>query len=61
MAAVEVSMDFSSLLNYAQTLAMLYVWTLFAAAAFAIGEMIVHRARGKQGSSPPDSGERSAS
>jgi hypothetical protein len=54
-------MDFSSLLNYAQTLAMLYAWTLFAAGAFAIGEMVVHRARAKQRSSSPDAGDRSAS
>jgi hypothetical protein len=54
-------MDFNSLVNYAQTLAMLYAWTLLAAGAFAIGEMVVYRARSKQGSSPPDAGRRSAS
>jgi hypothetical protein len=31
-------MDFSSLLNYLTSLAMLYAWTLFAAGVFALGE-----------------------
>jgi hypothetical protein len=31
-------MDFSSLLNYLTSLALLYAWTLFAAVAFALGE-----------------------
>ena len=54
-------MDFNSLVNYAETLAMLYAWTLLAAGAFAIGEMVVYRARSKQGSSPPEAGRRSTS
>ena len=33
-------MDFSSLLNYLTSLAMLYAWTLFAAGVFAFGEKI---------------------
>jgi hypothetical protein len=31
-------MDFSSLLGYLSSLAMLYAWTLFAAGMFALGE-----------------------
>jgi hypothetical protein len=31
-------MDFSSLMNYLTSLAMLYAWTLFAAGMFALGE-----------------------
>ena len=34
----EEKMDFSSLLNYLTSLAMLYAWTLFAAGMFALGE-----------------------
>jgi hypothetical protein len=30
--------DFSSLLNYLTSLALLYAWTLFAAGMFALGE-----------------------
>lgn len=53
-------MDVNSLLNYSYTLAMLYAWTLFAAGAFAIGEMIVHRAFSRQASRPA-AGDRPAS
>ena len=31
-------MDFSSLLNYLTSLALLYAWTLFAAVVFSLGE-----------------------
>jgi hypothetical protein len=31
-------MDFSSLMNYLTSLALLYAWTLFAAGMFALGE-----------------------
>jgi hypothetical protein len=31
-------MDFSSLMNYLTSLALLYAWTLFAAGVFALGE-----------------------
>jgi hypothetical protein len=31
-------MDFNSLQNYLTSLGLLYVWTLFAAGAFALGE-----------------------
>jgi hypothetical protein len=31
-------MDFNSLLNYLESLALLYAWTLFAAGLFALGE-----------------------
>ena len=31
-------MDYNSLKNYVTSLALLYAWTLFAAAAFALGE-----------------------
>jgi hypothetical protein len=31
-------MDFNSLMNYLTSLALLYGWTLFAAAMFALGE-----------------------
>jgi hypothetical protein len=50
-AAVEVSMDLNSLLNYAQTLAVLYAWTLVAAGAFAIGETVARRAFSRRASS----------
>jgi hypothetical protein len=33
-------MDFHSMLGYLTSLAMLYAWTLFAAAAFAVGERV---------------------
>jgi hypothetical protein len=45
-------MDFNSLVNYASTLAMLYAWTLLAAGAFAIGEMIARRAFSRQVAPP---------
>jgi hypothetical protein len=36
-------LDFSSLVGYGETLAMLYAWTLLAAAAFAIGEALLRK------------------
>jgi hypothetical protein len=33
-------MDFQSFKNYLTSLALLYAWTLFAAAAFALGERL---------------------
>jgi hypothetical protein len=33
-------MDFHSMLGYLESLTMLYGWTLFAAAAFAVGERV---------------------
>jgi hypothetical protein len=33
-------MDFSSMLGYVSSLAMLYAWTLFAAGLFALGERV---------------------
>jgi hypothetical protein len=44
-------MDLNSLLNYAQTLAVLYAWTLVAAGAFAIGETVARRAFSRRASS----------
>jgi hypothetical protein len=41
-------MDFNSLLNYLTSLGLLYAWTLFAAGAFALGEMFVRGIFAKQ-------------
>jgi hypothetical protein len=36
----EKQMDFSSLMNYVTSLALLYAWTLFAAGVFCLGEKL---------------------
>jgi hypothetical protein len=33
-------MDFHSIVGYLEALSMLYAWTLFAAAAFSVGERV---------------------
>jgi hypothetical protein len=45
-------MDFNSILGYLTSLSMLYGWTLFAAAAFAVGERVCRNLFVQQQSAP---------
>jgi hypothetical protein len=45
-------MDFSSLMNYVTSLAMLYAWTLFAAGMFSLGERFCRNLFGQRQPAP---------
>ena len=49
-------MDFSSFVPNIESLALLYGWTLFAAAMFALGERVVARVRASRTQSRGDAG-----
>jgi hypothetical protein len=47
-------MDFNSLMGYLESLGLLYVWTLFAAGAFALGERLCRGVFAQRQPAPSD-------